>query len=211
MLLQKIYPITDTRLSGISHQEQVKALLAGGARFIQLREKKMSSRDLFGAVEECQALAREHEATLIVNDRVDIAMALNADGVHLGQDDLPPVVARKLLGPDVIIGFSTHSVEQALDAIKLPIDYIAAGPIFPTGSKADHQPPIGLEGLEKIRKAIGSFPLAAIGGVDVENCREVLSAGSDSVAMISALVSEPSQITVRIRKAIEIASIEPHR
>jgi thiamine-phosphate diphosphorylase len=206
MLLPKIYPITDTKLSGISHFEQVKALLDGGARIIQVRDKHSNSRDLFAAIEECQALARERDAVLIVNDRVDIALALDADGVHLGQDDLSPVEARKLLGADAIIGFSTHSVEQAVEAIRLPVDYIAAGPIFPTGSKSDHAPAIGLKGLEKIRKAIGNFSMVAIGGIGLDNCQDVLSAGADSAAMISALVSEPSQITVRTKKAIEITS-----
>lgn len=206
MLLPKIYPITDTKLSGISHLEQVKKLLAGGARLIQIRDKNMSSRELFGAIEECKALIRGHDAKLVVNDRVDIAMALGADGVHLGQDDLPPFEARKLLFPGAIIGFSTHSVEQAIEAVKLPVDYIAAGPIFQTLSKADHEPAIGLKGLLKIREAIGGLPLVAIGGINLDNCTDVLSAGADSVAMISALVSEPSQIATRMRKALEIAS-----
>jgi thiamine-phosphate pyrophosphorylase len=205
MLLPKIYPITDTKISGISHIEQVKALLAGGARFIQIRDKNLSSRELFGAIEECQALAREYDATLIVNDRVDIAMAIGADGVHLGQDDLPPVEARKLLGPDAIIGVSTHSVEQAVEAIKLPVDYIAAGPIFRTGSKAGHDPEIGLGGLRKIRKAIGDFPLVAIGGIGLENCSDVHLTGADSTAMISALVSNSAAITRRMQKALELA------
>jgi len=205
MLLPKIYPITDTQLSGISHLEQVKALLAGGAKLIQIREKNMSSRELFGAIEECQALMRDHDAKLIVNDRVDIAVALGTDGVHLGQDDLPPTEARKLLSTGVIIGFSTHSVEQALEAIKLPVEYIAAGPIFPTLSKPNAEPAIGLAGLKRIRQAIGNFPLVAIGGINLDNCRDVLSAGADSVAMISALISQPSKITTQMRKALEIA------
>jgi len=206
MLVPKIYPITDTKLSGVSHLEQVKALLEGGARMIQIRDKNMSSRELFGAIEECNVIVRDYDAKLIVNDRVDITMALRADGVHLGQDDLPPVEARKLLGPRAIIGFSTHSVEQAIKAMELPVDYIAAGPIFPTWSKTDPEPMIGLAGLKRIRQAIGDFPLVAIGGINLDNCRDVLSAGADSVAMISALVSKPLQITNRMRKALEIAS-----
>jgi len=206
MLLPKIYPITDTQLSGISHLEQVKALLAGGARMIQIRDKHMSSRELFGAIEECQALIRDYDAKLIVNDRVDIAMALGTDGVHLGQDDLPPTEARKLLSTGAIIGFSTHSGEQALEAIKFPVDYIAAGPIFRTLSKTDAEPAIGLTGLKTIRQAIGGFPLVGIGGIDLDNCRDVLSAGADSVAMISALISQPSKITTQMRKALEIAA-----
>src|SRR4030095_78551 len=193
MLLPKIYPITDTNLSGISHLEQVNELLAGGAQLIQIRDKTLASRELFAAVEACQKICQALGASLIVNNRVDIAMALSADGVHLGQDDLPPVEARKLLSPKAIIGFSTHSVEQAIEAVNLPVDYIAAGPIFRTQSKTDPAPVIGLDGLDRIREAIGDFPLVAIGGINLDNCRDVLSAGADSVAMVSALVSPPSQ------------------
>ena len=206
MLLPKIYPITDTSLSGISHLEQIKALIAGGARFIQIRDKGMNSRELFRTIQECQSLARAHDTTLIVNDRVDIAMALDSDGVHLGQDDLLPGEARILLSHERVIGFSTHSVEQAVEAMDIPVDYIAAGPIFHTGSKVDSDPVIGLDGLVEIRRATRDFPLVAIGGIDLENCRAVFSAGADSVAMISGLVSDPSMITARMQKALEIAS-----
>ena len=204
--LPKIYPITDTKLSGLSHIEQIKALLEGGANLAQIRDKTSSSRELFESVQECLAVCREHGALLVVNDRVDIVLATGADGVHLGQNDLPPVEARKVLPPGTIIGFSTHSVEQAIEAIKLPVDYIAAGPVFSTSSKKNPDPVVGLKGLEKIRDAIGDFPLVAIGGITLENCREVLNAGADSVAMISALVSQNTHITDKVRKAIEIAA-----
>ena len=109
--------------------------------------------------------AHEYRAQIIINDRVDIALALHADGVHLGQDDLWPDEARKILGPDAIIGFSTHSVEQASDALKLPVDYIAIGPIFGTSTKENPDPIVGPDGLHAVRKAIGEMPLVAIGGL----------------------------------------------
>jgi thiamine-phosphate pyrophosphorylase len=133
--------------------------------------------------------AKQPWVQLIINDRVDIALAAGADGVHLGQDDLPPEAARKLLGPQAIIGYSTHNVEQAISATKLPIDYLAIGPIFSTTTKSDTAPVLGLEGLRAVRRAIGEFPLAAIGGITLNNARAVIDAGADSVAVISALLS----------------------
>lgn len=200
--LPKIYPITDTEISGLSHLEQTKALIAGGATLIQIRDKTSSSTALFDAARECLEYCRSKNVKLIVNDRVDIAMIVKADGVHLGQDDLPPSEARKLLGPDAIIGFSTHTLEQALAAIKDPVDYIAFGPIFSTSTKADHDAVVGLEQLTTVRTKIGSFPMVAIGGINLENGAEVLKAGADSVAMISALGGKTGSIEQNTRKAI---------
>src|SRR5687768_5154472 len=136
MYLPKIYPITDTRISGgLTHAEQVTRLRAGGARLIQLREKHLSPREFYHEAEAALAVARERNTRLIINDRADIALALGADGVHLGQDDLSPSAARRLLGPRFIIGYSTHSVAQAVEAARLPVDYVAVGPIFETGTK----------------------------------------------------------------------------
>lgn len=200
--LPRIYPITDTRISGISHLEQIELLARGGASLVQIRDKSATSRELFESVRVCLEHRERLGIKLIVNDRVDIAMLLGADGVHLGQDDLPPAEARKILGPKAIIGFSTHTLEQALDAVSLPINYIAFGPIYEPRSKADHEAVVGLEKLREVRKSVGSFPLAAIGGIDFENMGEVFSAGADSVAMISALVSDPSRVTETMRNAV---------
>ena len=136
MLLPKLYPITDRRLSGLSHAEQVARLADGGATFIQIREKHLSAREFYREAEEALRVARERGVKLIVNDRADIALALGADGVHLGQDDMPPEAARALLGDDAIIGFSTHNVAQAVEAARLPVDYVAIGPVFATSSKS---------------------------------------------------------------------------
>ena len=183
--LPKIYPITDTRISGLSHVEQVRRLIAGGATLIQLREKNAPSGEFYDAAAESFALAREHGVQIVINDRVDIAVASGADGVHLGQDDLPPDQARSLLGERALIGFSTHSVEQALAAISLPVDYLAIGPVFGTKTKENPDRVVGLGGVTAVRKAIGDFPLVAIGGITRVNIRNVLNAGADSVAVIS--------------------------
>jgi thiamine-phosphate pyrophosphorylase len=133
--------------------------------------------------------AQQSGVQLIINDRVDIALAIGASGIHLGQDDLSPEAARKLLGLQRIIGYSTHNVDQAISATKLPIDYLAIGPIFSTTTKSDTALVLGLEGLRTVRRAIGEFPLVAIGGITLTNAREVIDAGADSVAVISALLS----------------------
>ncbi len=197
-----LYPITDEKVSGLGHAEQVSKLIAGGASLIQLREKRLPAGKFFSEAGKALQVSREHGARIIINDRVDLALALGADGVHLGQDDLPPAAARRLLGEGAIIGFSTHNLKQALEALKLPVDYLAAGPIFSTSSKANPDPPIGLEGLREIREAIGAFPLVAIGGITANNAAGVTDAGADAVAVISALVSAPSDITSRTRNLL---------
>jgi thiamine-phosphate pyrophosphorylase len=200
--LPKVYPITDARLSGLSHAEQVSRLRAGGAELVQLREKHLSPGDFYGEAEAALLVAREVGVRLIINDRVDIALALRADGVHLGQDDLSPVAARRLLGQRAIIGFSTHNLEQARAAAQLPVDYIAIGPIFGTNSKENPDPPVGLDELARVRAAVGPVPLVAIGGINQENARACLAAGADSVAVIGALLSEPAEIAARTRKML---------
>src|SRR5215216_8022310 len=145
--LPQVYPLTDVRLSGLSHAEQVRLLSSGGASLVQLREKQMSPKEFHEEARAAVAAAAQCGVQLIVNDRVDIALAVGANGVHLGQDDLSPEAARKLLGEEAIVGYSTHNVEQAIQASKLPIDYLAIGPIFATATKSDTAPVLGLEGL----------------------------------------------------------------
>ena len=197
----KLYPVTDRRLSGLSHAEQVARLCEGGARVVQLREKQLSPREFYREAEEALRVARGRGAKLIINDRADIALALGADGVHLGQDDMPPEAARALLGVGAIIGFSTHDVEQAAAAARLPVDYIAIGPVFATSSKENPDPTVGLEGVARVREAVGRVPLVAIGGINAENAPPVLDAGADSVAVIGALLAggDPAEITRRTR------------
>jgi thiamine-phosphate pyrophosphorylase len=197
--LPRLYPITDARLCALSHEEQVLRLSRGGARLIQLREKRREAREFFREAQAAQRVALSLGARLIINDRVDIALALGADGVHLGQRDLPPEAARRILGESAVIGFSTHNVEQARLAARLPIDYLAIGPIFPTSSKEKPDPTVGLDGLRRVREAVPSLPLIAIGGITVENAPETFAAGADSLAVIGALLSDPSQIEARMR------------
>jgi len=202
--LPKIYPITDVSLSGISHAQQVERLIAGGATFIQLREKHASPREFFEAAKPAVEIALKHDVKIIINDRVDIARALGVDGVHLGQDDLPPNVARQILGSDAIIGYSTHSVEQAIEAASFGVNYIAIGPIFATTTKGNPDPVVGLGGLTEVKKNIGEIPLVAIGGIGLDNIRDVMAAGADSAALISAIVSEPTTISAKTAQFLNI-------
>lgn len=202
--LPSIYPITDVSISGLSHLEQVKRLINGGAEMIQLREKKASSKAFFHAAKEVIEFSRPRNAKIIINDRVDIAFALQADGVHLGQDDLPPDAARRLLGEKAVIGFSTHNIEQAIDAIKYPIDYLAIGPVFPTSTKENPDPVVGLAGLKELRCVIGDFPLVAIGGIDHTNAFEIYENGADSIACISSILLPNSKIEENLNSFIRL-------
>jgi len=200
----KLYPITDVLLSGLSHAEQVVRLSEGGATLIQLREKNLAPDEFQRQAAEALREARKRGIRIIINDRVDLALALKADGVHLGQDDLPPEAARRILGDQAIIGFSTHNVEQARHAANLPIDYLAIGPIFTTSSKVRADPLVGLTNLRKVRRAIGEIPLIAIGGITAENAAQVLAAGVDAVAVISAVVADPAAISRRTEQLLAL-------
>lgn len=189
--LPPVYPITDTQISGLSHADQIALFAEGGATLVQLREKRAPALQFYEQAKAALAVAAERGVQLIINDRVDIALAVGAAGVHLGQEDLPPDVARRLLGDDAVIGYSTHSVTQALEAGNFPIDYLAIGPIFTTHTKENPDPLVGLDGLRAVRAAISHLPLAAIGGITPANSHEVFRAGADSVAMISAFWNEP--------------------
>ncbi len=199
MFLPKIYPITDTRIAKLTHVEQIERLIAGGAEMIQLRDKDAAPKNFYEAARAALKIARAKNVKIIINDRADIALALRADGVHLGQTDLPPECARKILGDAPIIGFSTHNLQQALEAAKMPIDYLAIGPIFTTKTKVNPDKEAGLETIKRIREAVGDFPIVAIGGINAQNFQQVLQAGANSVAVISDLLSDADQITVKIR------------
>jgi thiamine-phosphate pyrophosphorylase len=186
MIPAKLYPITDTRLSGLSHAEQVERLAAGGATLIQLRDKTASPRQFYEAALEAMQVARGLGVRILINDRIDIAIAVDADGAHIGQDDLPPEQARRLLGEHRLLGYSTHDLKQALAADSMPVDYVAIGPVFQTTSKENPDPVVGLEALAVIRSQIGK-PLVAIGGITFQNAAAVLQAGADSLAVISDL------------------------
>lgn len=197
--LPKIYPITDPRIAKISHAEQVQKLIAGGAEIIQLRDKNAAPKDFYEAAKAVLEVARKRGVKIIINDRADIALALKADGVHLGQDDLPPDCARRILGERAIIGFSTHNLEQAVAAVKLPINYLAIGPVYATRAKENPEKTVGIEGVKKVREAVGDFPLVAIGGVTLENFRDVFRAGASSVAVISDLLGIADKISDKMQ------------
>ena len=205
--LPRVYPITDTLLSGLSHAEQVKRLISGGATLIQLREKHSSPREFYDDARAALITARESNVRLVINDRADIALALKADGVHLGQSDLPAEAARRLLGERAIIGISTHDLAQVKLAAKMPVDYVAFGPIFATATKGNPDPVVGLNALREARAILSSLPLIAIGGLTIRNAPAVFAAGADSVATIAGLLSDPSRIEENARLMLNTGQI----
>lgn len=200
--LPRIYPITDTAVSGLSHTEQVKRLIDGGATLIQLRDKHAAPKALVRDAEATMIVAEQNDVRIIINDRVDVAMTVGADGVHLGQSDMPVDAARALLGPRRLIGFSTHNLAQAMVAATLPADYIAFGPLFDTHTKRDHEPVVGLNRLREVKNLLGDIPLIAIGGITEQNSLSVLEAGADSVAVISDLLKDPSKIAEKLKRML---------
>lgn len=183
-----IYALTDSRLAmGRSVEEQARTLLSAGVKILQYREKHAPAGRM---LEECRllrSLTQEAGATFIVNDHIDIAMLVNADGVHVGQDDLPVPEVRRLLGADKIIGLSTHSPEQAKAAVLAGADYIGVGPIFATQTKEDVCAPVGFSYLEWVSANI-SLPFVAIGGIKEHNISEVARRGARCCALVSELV-----------------------
>jgi len=200
----RIYPLTDTRISGLSHENQVAELSSSGARVIQLREKQLSGAEFFTEAAAAVRTARKRGVKIIVNDRVDIALAVSADGVHLGQDDLPPAAARKILGPDAIIGVSTHDLEQVRLAVTMPVDYVALGPIFPTITKTSSDIPLGPDAIRKARQLLGDIPLVAIGGISESDSEELFAAGAAALAVISDCWTPQSDAKERRRRLFQL-------
>ena len=196
----RLYCITDHRLlHGRSLEEAVRQAILGGADVIQLRHKEASSIDLYREAIALRRLTADLDTVFIVNDRVDVALAADADGIHLGQDDLPASVARRLLGPGRIIGISVSSLAQAIHACREDIDYLGVGPVFATSTK-EAGPATGLELVQRIREAV-AIPLVAIGGIDRRNVGDVIRAGADAVAVISAVMgTEDSTASARSLK-----------
>jgi thiamine-phosphate pyrophosphorylase len=186
-----LYPIVDVDIVGERAIDVVVRLARAGVPWLQLRAKDVSDRRLLVLARDAVSAAHEGGARLIVNDRPDVARMVAADGVHLGQDDLPPSDARALLGPAAIIGVSTHSLDQLEAARHEPVDYIAVGPIFATTSKKRPDPVVGPALVARARALLGSLPLVAIGGITRRNVREVVVAGADGVAVIGDLLRAP--------------------
>jgi len=193
--LPRLYPILDFSCfaSALDPEKAVvefaKAVQAAGVNWLQYRNKFGNSRGMLAHARELRR-ALGPEVTLIMNDRADLALAAGFDGVHVGQDDLPVEAVRKIVGQGVIIGTSTHNPEQLRLADKTDADYLAIGPVFATSSKANPDPVVGLEGI-RVARSLTTKPLVAIGGITRANCRSVLDAGADSVAVISDLVNNP--------------------
>jgi len=202
-----LYIITDAKLSrGRSHLEVIEAAIEGGATVVQYREKEGTTRQL---VEEALALHRLTYAAgvpLIVNDRLDVALAVEAEGVHVGQDDMPATLTRRLMGRERIVGVSATNLQEALQAEKDGADYLGVGPIFATPTKPDAAPPMGLEGLAEVCRHV-SIPVVAIGGINEHNAAAVIEAGADGVAVVSAIVTAPDVTAAarRLREVVEAA------
>jgi thiamine-phosphate pyrophosphorylase len=187
--LHAIVDVDVCRSAGWAPLDLARALLDGGARLIQLRAKTMDSGPFLELADAAVRLATEAGGRIIVNDRVDIARLSNAAGVHVGQEDLPPVAAREQLGPDAIVGYSTHSVPQIEEALRQPLSYLAVGPIFGTRTKDTGYSAVGLELVAAAVRLAGGLPVVAIGGITLDNARSVLDAGAASVAVISDLLA----------------------
>jgi thiamine-phosphate pyrophosphorylase len=179
----------------------VLRVLKSGVRWVQYRDKEGSRRDIFKEASGLRRIAQDFNALLIINDHPDIALAVNADGAHLGQDDLPMKEARKIMGKDKLVGISTHNFEQAIDAERNGADYIGFGPMFRTMTKKDAGTPKGIRMLQKIRSQV-HIPIVAIGGITIENVRSVFEAGADAAAVASAILN--GDIEENIKRFLEI-------
>ncbi|HXH82728.1 MAG TPA: thiamine phosphate synthase [Candidatus Tectomicrobia bacterium] len=185
-----VYVILDRSVGrGRALEALLEAVIAGGGRLVQLREKEWSLAALWPVAERLRRRCREAGVTFIVNDRVDLALALEADGVHLGQDDLPGPLARRLLRPGMLLGLSTHDAAQARAAVEAGADYVAVGSMYPTGTKPAFQL-VGPELVRRVRPDV-PVPLVAIGGITEANVAPVVEAGADAVAVISAVCAAP--------------------
>ena len=203
MFLPPLYVILDTQFFQSPLDPFLGTLSKAGGGWVQLRDKTASSKDFFELAREFVSLCHQFSLVAIINDRVDIAMLTDADGVHLGQDDLPVEEARKLLGAGKIIGYSTHNLTQALEAQGSSADYVAIGPVFPTVSKQNPDPIVSQEDLKVVRREV-TKPLVAIGGITVDNAGPLFDIGIDSVAVIRDLLLA-DDLAGRVRQYLSIA------
>ena len=207
MILPRFYPILDTGVALKNDVDPVNAaeqILDAGARILQFRHKAFLSREAFGWLERIVELARAARATLVINDRADLAKLFGA-ALHLGQDDLPPAAARLIVGTDTMLGFSTHSEAQLRAASEEPADYLALGPLFGTVSKEKPDATVGLDEFRRLRP-LSKLPLVAIGGITRANSRQALEAGADSLAIIGDLFPNDGNIRARTEEWIGLLS-----
>lgn len=202
-----LYLVTDRRLSqGRTTVEIVRAAVAGGVTCVQLREKHCATREFVAEARAVRALLAGTGVHLVINDRIDVALAVGADGVHLGQTDMHIADARRIAGRSMFIGISVESLEDAIRAEAEGADYIGISPVFATTTKTDTAPPLGLHGVAAIRAAV-SIPLVGIGGIDSTNAAHVIQVGCDGVAVVSAIVSapHPARSTAELKSIIDAA------
>jgi len=205
-----LYVITDRRLShGLSEAEVARLAYAGGADIVQLRMKSEDGKEMLEQAKIIKQYADEYARYFIVNDRVDIAILSDADGVHLGQSDIPIAEARKLLGDDKLIGISVHNVEEAITAFNDGADYIGVGSIFTTSTKPDAVQGLGLDAIYRIKQAV-DLPLVAVGGINQGNIQDVIAAGADSAAVVSAVVGKEDISKACHDLRDQILKIRPH-
>ena len=200
-----LYLVTDREMIGRrSFSETVMAAVRGGVNIVQLREKNCSTREYIELAGALKSLLSDSRVPLIINDRVDVAVASGADGVHIGQSDMPYTIARKMMGPGAIIGLTVESEEQAQKAEQLDADYLGVSTIFPTPTKTDTEYVWGVEGLKKLAM-ISRHRLVAIGGLNESNAGEIINAGADGVAVVSAICSaqDPESAARELRKIID--------
>jgi thiamine-phosphate pyrophosphorylase len=191
VIVRGLYLVTDRTLCGKkSLEDVVLQALQGGVMYVQLREKDVSTRFFVEEARKIKALTARFRAPLIINDRLDVALAVKADGVHIGQEDMPYTVARKFMGPKAIIGLSVETWDDVVQAEELDVDYLGVSPIFETPTKTDTKGSWGLEGLARI-KAYSRHPLVAIGGLNASNAADAVMAGADGIAVVSAICAAP--------------------
>ena len=184
-----LYLVTDRSLClGRPLADVVCSAVEGGVTMVQLREKECSTHEMVSLAQSLKTLLAPYNVPLIINDRIDVALAVDAEGVHLGQSDMPVEIARRLIGSKRILGLSVENLDHVRDAEKLPVDYLGVSPIFATPTKTDTAPAWGLEGLRQVR-AITKRSLVAIGGINLANAKDVLDAGADGLAVVSAICS----------------------
>lgn len=200
-----VYLVTDRRTAGNrSILDVVRAAIQGGVSVVQLREKQATTREMVELGQALHEITRRASVPLIVNDRLDVALAIGAEGVHLGHDDMPVTLARELVGPDRILGASPETPDEARQAERAGADYLGVGDVYGTPSKADAGAPIGVEGLAEVIRAV-SIPVVAIGGITLDNAEAVIKAGPAGVAVISAIVGapDPEGAARRLREIVD--------
>jgi thiamine-phosphate pyrophosphorylase len=207
MTMRGLYLVTDRQLCGArSLEDIVLQALQGGAAYVQLREKNISTRIFVEEALKIKTLTEQFGTPLIINDRLDVALAVKADGIHIGQDDMPYETARKLMGPRAIIGLSVETWDDVVTAQELDINYLGVSPVFETPTKTDTKGSWGLEGLARI-KEYSRHPLVAIGGLNAANSEDAVMAGADCIAVVSAICAapDPLQASRQINTIIQAA------